>query len=157
MRLSGFLSNPKADLSLSVNDHIKHILKDHALRSTQSRADVVSIFLNRSIAIAHSDIESALDGKYDRVTIYRTLKSFLDKGLIHKVLDDTGVMHYALCDDACTTTGHHHDHIHFKCKNCGETTCLDHVQIPDVKLPKGFSFKEANYLISGICKQCNTD
>jgi len=138
-----------------VNDQVKHILKDHALRLTPSRADVVSIFMDRSVAIAHGDIESELDGKYDRVTIYRTLKSFLDKGLIHKVLDDTGVMHYALCDDACSSTGHHHDHVHFKCNNCGETTCIDGLQIPDVKLPKGFSAKEANYLISGVCKKCN--
>lgn len=137
-----------------MDDRIKTILKDHSLRLTQSRADVISIFLNRSFAIAHSDIENEIDGKYDRVTIYRTLKSFLDNGLIHKVLDDTGIMHYALCDDACSTADHHHDHIHFKCTRCSETTCLDHVQIPRVQLPKGFKFEEGNYLISGVCDKC---
>lgn len=138
-----------------MSEQIKSILKDHTLRHTQSRADIVSIFLNKSVAIAHSDIESAVDGKYDRVTIYRTLKSFLDKGLIHKVLDDSGIMHYALCDEACNSHAHHHDHIHFKCHVCEETTCLDHVQIPEVALPKGFKFEEGNYLISGVCDKCS--
>jgi len=125
------------------------------LRHTQGRADIISVFLNKNVAISHSDIEAEMDSQYDRVTIYRTLKSFLEKGLIHKVLDDTGTMHYALCDDACSEVEHQHDHIHFKCNNCGETTCLENVHIPKVSLPNGFSYEESNYLITGTCDKCN--
>jgi Fur family transcriptional regulator, ferric uptake regulator len=138
-----------------VNTQIKQILKDHSLRHTQGRADIISVFLNKNVAISHSDIEAEMDSQYDRVTIYRTLKSFLEKGLIHKVLDDTGTMHYALCDDACSEVEHQHDHIHFKCNNCGETTCLENVHIPKVSLPNGFSYEESNYLITGTCDKCN--
>lgn len=138
-----------------MSSQIKQILKDHSLRHTQGRADIISVFLNKNVAISHSDIESEMDSQYDRVTIYRTLKSFLEKGLIHKVLDDTGTMHYALCDDACSEVAHRHDHIHFKCNDCGETTCLENVHIPEVKLPKGFSYGESNYLITGTCNKCN--
>ena len=137
-----------------MDNQIKRLLKDHNLRLTQSRADVISVFLNKGIAISHSDIELEIYGQYDRVTIYRTLKSFLDKGLIHKVLDDTGVIHYALCQEACSQ-GHHDDnHVHFKCENCGETTCLDHVHIPEVNLPVGFVPKESNFLVGGVCPKC---
>nr|WP_276559845.1 transcriptional repressor [Roseivirga pacifica] len=125
------------------------------MRHTQGRADIISVFLNKNVAISHSDIEAEMDSQYDRVTIYRTLKSFLEKGLIHKVLDDTGTMHYALCDDACSEVEHQHDHIHFKCNNCGETTCLENVHIPKVSLPSGFSYEESNYLITGTCDKCN--
>lgn len=138
-----------------MNTQIKQILKDHSLRHTQGRADIISVFLNKNVAISHSDIEAEMDSQYDRVTIYRTLKSFLEKGLIHKVLDNTGTMHYALCDDACSEVEHQHDHIHFKCNNCGETTCLENVHIPKVSLPNGFSYEESNYLITGTCDKCN--
>ena len=104
-----------------MENEVKSLLKDHSLRLTQGRADVISIFLKKDIAISHSDIESEIDGQYDRVTIYRTLKSFLDKGLIHKVLDDSGVIHYALCNDACSEQYHSDNHIHFKCEVCSET------------------------------------
>lgn len=134
---------------------IKDLLKDHSLRLTQGRADVISIFLNRNVAISHGDIESDVDGKYDRVTIYRTLKSFLEKGLIHKVLDDAGATRYALCSDNCSEVNHQHNHIHFKCQVCDETTCLDHVNIPDVTLPNGFQMAESNYLITGTCNKCS--
>lgn len=138
-----------------MNAQVKELLKEHSLRLTQGRADVISIFLNRSVAISHGDIESDVDGKYDRVTIYRTLKSFLEKGLIHKVLDDSGATRYALCNDNCSEINHQHNHIHFKCQVCDETTCLDHVNIPDVTLPSGFKLAESNYLITGTCDKCS--
>ncbi len=140
---------------MTVESQIKKILKDHSLRLTQGRMDVVSVFLSKDFAVSHSDIESEVENQYDRVTIYRTLKSFLDRGLIHKVLDDNGTTRYALCAEACANGDHHHNHIHFKCMTCGQTSCLEHVDIPDVKLPKGFAPKESNYLISGICDRCN--
>ena len=138
-----------------MDSHTKQLLKDHSLRLTQSRSDIISIFLKRSVAISHGDIELAMDGKYDRVTIYRTLKSFLESGLIHKVLDDNGGARYALCNDACAGGDHKHDHIHFKCSSCEETTCLD-IYIPEVSLPNGFTAKESNYLITGVCNNCST-
>lgn len=138
-----------------MNAQVKQLLKDHSLRLTQGRADVISVFLNRNIAISHGDIEADVDGKYDRVTIYRTLKSFLEKGLIHKVLDDAGATRYALCSDNCSEINHQHNHIHFKCQVCDETTCLEHVNIPDVTLPQGFRMADSNYLITGTCDKCS--
>ena len=138
-----------------MNSDVRQLLKDHSLRLTQSRADIVGYFLSRNVAISHGDIETTMDGKYDRVTIYRTLKSFLESGMINKVLDDNGITKYALCADACTDGHHHHEHIHFKCSNCEQTFCLDSVEIPQVQLPKGFQLKESNFLMTGVCDKCN--
>ncbi len=137
-----------------MDSDVRQLLKDHSLRLTNSRADIVDVFLQKKVAISHGDIESTMDGKYDRVTIYRTLKSFLESGLIHKVLDDSGTTRYALCDDACADGHHHHNHVHFKCSNCEETTCLDGVHIPKVKLPDGFEVEESNFLLTGVCSKC---
>jgi len=137
-----------------VEKHIKELLKNHDLRLTLGRADVIGVFLNNEVAISHSDIESAVDGKYDRVTIYRTLKSFLGKGLIHKILEDKGGVRYALCADECSGGSHQHNHIHFKCHKCEQTTCLEHVEIPSVKLPRGFLAAESNFLVTGTCDKC---
>ncbi|MFT6826886.1 MAG: Fur family ferric uptake transcriptional regulator [Roseivirga sp.] len=138
-----------------MEEHVKTLLKDHDLRLTQGRADVIEVFLNNNIAISHADIESAVDGNYDRVTIYRTLKSFLDRGVIHKILDDKGGIRYALCAEECHDGDHQHNHIHFKCNTCEQTTCLEHVEIPSVKLPRSFTAEESNFLITGICDKCN--
>ena len=130
-------------------------LKAFKLRHTNGREEVLDLFLSAGHALAHNDVESGLGPDHDRVTIYRTLRTFLDKGLLHKVLDDEGGTKYALCRETCADGHHHHDHVHFKCENCGQTTCLDHVSIPPVVLPEGYSRKETNLLIQGVCRGCS--
>lgn len=130
------------------------LLKDFKLRSTPNRQEILHLFLEKNYALSHGDIEKEIDNSLDRVTVYRTLKTFLDKGLIHKVLDDEGSLKYALCNEACTTVEHHHDHVHFKCTKCGQTYCLN-IDVPPVKLPKGYRASAVNLLIQGICERCS--
>ncbi|MFY7829254.1 MAG: Fur family transcriptional regulator [Flectobacillus sp.] len=136
---------------------IKSTLKAYSLRQTECREEILDIFLTKAYALAHADVETQMSEKFDRVTVYRTLKTFLDKGLIHKVLDDEGGIKYALCKDNCHSEDHthHHDHVHFKCTKCGLTTCLDHVTIPPIALPEGYQRVETNLLVQGVCKTCN--
>lgn len=129
------------------------LLKTFRLRSTPSRQEILYLFLKRNYALSHGDIEKEINNALDRVTVYRTLKTFLDKGLVHKVLDDEGSLKYALCNEACSVAGHHHDHVHFKCTRCGQTNCLN-IEVPTVKLPKGYKADEMNLLIQGICERC---
>ncbi len=130
------------------------ILKNFNLRSTATRQQIVRLFLKKNHALSHGDIEKEITDVLDRVTVYRTLKTFLDKGLIHKVLDDEGSLKYALCNEACTITGHHHDHVHFKCEACGQTNCLN-IDVPSIKLPKGYKANAVNLLVQGICERCS--
>lgn len=130
------------------------LLKDFRLRSTPSRQEILHLFLQKDYALSHSDIEKEISNELDRVTVYRTLRTFLDRGLIHKVLDDEGGMKYALCNEACSSTNHHHNHVHFKCTECGQTSCLS-IEIPHVKLPRGYKPKEVNLLIQGVCENCS--
>src|SRR5688572_21922597 len=129
------------------------LLKGFKLRSTPNRQEILHLFLKKNHALSHGDIEKEIDNSLDRVTVYRTLKTFLDKGLIHKVLDDEGGLKYALCNDACTSSAHRHEHVHFKCIKCGQTSCLN-IEIPAVKLPKGYKARELNLLIQGTCESC---
>ncbi len=133
------------------------ILQDHKLRITSCRQEVLKTFLSRDSALAHADLEDVLKDDFDRVTLYRTLKTFLEKDLIHKVLDDSGATKYALCSHSPDHKDHHHDHehIHFKCEKCGKTMCLEDSTLPKIELPEGFINKEISLLVQGICDKCN--
>ncbi|WNJ20822.1 Fur family transcriptional regulator [Pontibacter sp. G13] len=135
-------------------EDLRQFLKHHALRFTPSRADMLQVLMQHSNAMSQREIESAMKGPCDRVTIYRNLSSFLDKGIIHKVLDNEGVMKYAICSPQCSDGSHHHDHVHFKCLQCGDTTCVDEVKIPAVALPEGYQLQEVNMLLQGLCPKC---
>lgn len=105
--------------------------------------------------MSERELEKLLNNQCDRVTIYRTLHTFLEKGLVHKVLDGQGSTKYALCHHDCSAEGeHHHDHVHFRCTHCEETTCLEHVSIPHVNLPQGYQAAEVNLLFEGLCPKC---
>lgn len=143
-----------------MSSHIQHstnapnLLKSHGLRVTEGRVEILSYFLNDNHALSHTYLEEKCKKSQDRVTIYRALYAFLEKGLIHKVLDEGGAAKYALCS-TCSDTVHHHDHVHFKCDTCGQTYCLDTVQVPKLVLPQGYKIKETGILIQGVCDKCS--
>jgi Fur family ferric uptake transcriptional regulator len=137
-----------------MNMQIDEILKTNNLSVTDSRKKILGLFLSSQGALAHADIERNAGEKFDRVTVYRTLQVFVDKGIIHTIPTPDNSIKYALCKDECSE-GHHHDHhIHFQCKECGNTYCLDEVTTPDIKLPKGYAPEQIEVVISGVCKNC---
>jgi Fur family ferric uptake transcriptional regulator len=132
----------------------KDILKKNRLSVTASREKILNLFLDQTGALAHGDIEKRAGEKFDRVTIYRTLQAFVEKGIIHTIPTADNSILYALCKDDCEE-GHHHDHhVHFICRQCQHTYCLDNVVTPDIKLPAGYSAKQIEVVVEGICKQC---
>lgn len=132
------------------------LLLKAALRQTAIRAATLDLFLASPYALTHSHLEERLRGEYDRVTIYRTLKTFEEKGIIHRVADDSDSIRYALCNEAHCHHDHKHadHHVHFKCERCGNTFCLDHVEVPHVNLPKGYTANDFQFLVIGVCKNC---
>ena len=133
---------------------IDKILKRNQLSVTGSRKKILELFLKNNGALAHSDIEKKTGERFDRVTVYRTLQSFLEKGIIHTIPTPDNSIRYALCKDDCTK-GHHHDnHVHFVCGKCHTTICLPDVTVPEVKLPSGFWPIDAQMIVSGLCLDC---
>ena len=133
---------------------IDHILKRNQLSIADSRKKILDLFFQNNGALEHADIEKKTGEKFDRVTIYRTLQSFLEKGIIHTIPTADNSVRYALCKDDCSQ-GHHHDnHVHFICNECNNTICLEDVTIPDVKLPRGFQPTDFQMIVSGICTKC---
>ena len=133
---------------------VEKILKKNHLSVTGSRQKIMQLFLNSDGALAHADIEKKTGESFDRVTVYRTLQSFVEKGIIHLIPTRDNSIKYALCKDDCEA-GHHHDnHVHFICDECHKTICLDDVTVPEVKLPKGFTPQHAEMVVNGVCEDC---
>jgi Fur family ferric uptake transcriptional regulator len=133
---------------------IPDILRKNKLSITDGRKKILELFLNSEGALAHADIEKFTGESFDRVTVYRTLQTFVDKGIIHHIPTTDNSILYALCKDNCEA-GHHHDnHVHFICGECNKTICLEDVVVPQVKLPTGFTPKQAEMVVTGVCGDC---
>ena len=133
---------------------VDQILKKNQLSVTGSRKKILGLFLNNEGALAHADIERKAGEKFDRVTVYRTLQVFVEKGIIHSIPTADNSIRYALCKEDCAN-GHHHDnHIHFICSICEKAICMESVTVPQVMLPYGFTPKHYDMVVTGICKDC---
>lgn len=133
---------------------INDILKKSNLSVTASREKILGLFLDEKGALAHGDIEKKAGEKFDRVTVYRTLQAFVEKGIIHAIPTADNSVRYALCKDNCSE-GHHHDHhVHFVCNTCHVTYCLDNVVTPQLKLPEGYVSQHIEVVAEGVCQSC---
>lgn len=133
------------------------ILVENGLRKTVMRQGILEIFLDSDIAVSQQHIETSLVKQFnrvDRITVYRTLKTFEQKGIIHKAIDGTHTPKYALCADDCTEHAHHDTHAHFHCDDCGKTYCIDEVEAPKTKAPKGFKVNSTHLVMNGLCEDC---
>jgi Fur family ferric uptake transcriptional regulator len=140
--------------SKSIEATIAVLLRKNGMSITDSRRKILSLFLQHKDALTHGDIEKKAGEKFDRVTIYRTLQTFVEKGVIHSIPTADNSVKYALCKE-CGDGHHHDDHVHFVCSNCSITICLDDIISPSIELPKGFTVHNVQVVMNGVCEECN--
>lgn len=137
---------------MSSFDVLEKELKAKNINPTAMRLLVLKFLKKQQEAVTLSDIEASFE-QSDRVTIYRTLKTFESKGVIHSIVSNN-VTQYALCSPECDERNHHDAHLHFLCKVCHKTICLTQVSIPQIEIPKGFKLDEIEMMAKGICNAC---
>jgi len=134
--------------------NLEEILVKNKVRPTAMRMLVLQFLLENKSVVSLTDIENYFDNS-DRTTLFRTMKTYVENGIVHKIDDGTGVTKYALCEDNCNCEIDTDLHVHFHCNMCKETVCLPKHKIPSINLPKGFISEEINLVVKGICDKCN--
>jgi Fur family ferric uptake transcriptional regulator len=132
---------------------IEELLESKGVRITAMRLLISKFLAGKKVAVTLSDIENAF-AKADRTTLYRTLKTFEEKAIVHQIDDGTGITKYAMCEEGCNCEMEQDLHLHFHCNNCGETVCLTEHKIPQIKVPDGFVSENVNLVVKGICDKC---
>lgn len=138
-----------------MNTEIEQLLEAKNINPTAMRLLVLDFLLQQSASVSLTDLEKAMHPA-DRITLYRTLKTFQEKGLVHSIDDGTGSSKYALCKNQCDDQHHDDLHVHFYCNICNETFCLQKSVIPHISLPTQFQVQEMSLLVKGICNNCSS-
>ena len=134
-------------------EKVNKVLDQKTIRITPMRQLLLEYYVEKNTVLGMSELEKAFP-KSDRITIYRTLKTFEEKGIIHGINNGTGEVKYALCDEHCTPIHHIDQHPHFQCEQCKRVTCIDSLVIPKMELPQGYLSKEITMMIKGVCPDC---
>ena len=137
-----------------MNTKIEYLLERNNIRVTAMRLLIYKYLAEKKVAVSLSDVEQNFE-KSDRTTLYRTLKTFEEKGVVHQIDDGSGISKYALCEQGCHCEIETDLHLHFHCTNCNETVCLTDYKIPKITVPKGFVSENVNLVVKGVCDKCS--
>jgi|SaaInl85LU_5_DNA_1037374.scaffolds.fasta_scaffold00697_2 Fur family transcriptional regulator, ferric uptake regulator len=131
---------------------MESILKRKNISETPFRKSVLGIINSSDSAVSVSQIENGL-GDFNRVTLYRTIKTFLERGIIHSISIAGEDLRYAMCEATCQRDNHIHNHLHLQCSQCNSVYCVD--------LPANSFINKSNHLIEsfevhakGVCVAC---
>ena len=146
MKYKGVIMKPDLDLQA------RNMLKAAKLYCTKVRIAILKVLMRTDKPLSQGQIAQRLGKKhFDKVTIYRTLKSLLKVGLVHKAFMEKRACHFELAHN-CTER---QCHPHFTCTNCGGTHCLTEILLPMAKSPhKGFVIYRQQVRLEGLCPAC---
>lgn len=134
-----------------MRNEIENKLMNKNTKPTSMRILVYDFLDSQKVALSLSEIENQFENA-DRITIYRTLKTFEEKGIVHSI-QENNTTKYRLCDDDCNENTHSDRHLHFYCKICKQTTCKENVTFADHP-NLGFRIDEVRLFAKGICENC---
>ncbi len=138
-----------------MNEGLDNKMEFRHIRPTAMRAIVLKLMMEKTAATSLPELENELETA-DKATLYRTLKTFEQNKLIHRINDGSGTLKYALCKDSCDCDVED-QHIHFHCTKCNGTFCLNDISMPKIILPTGFSLTGIDTVVNGVCSNCNND
>lgn len=136
---------------VAVEMDIQKLLHAHELPETAIRKQVIRCLWGGGVALTQKELEERLPDNTDRVTLYRTLKLFLKKGIVHKIVVDDQTRKYKLAGRFRKS-----DHAHFYCIHCNTLLCMPHLDVDMSLLPPGFQFQSARLVVEGICDHCTS-
>lgn len=131
---------------------VRALLKAHGLRATRPRLAVVQALSESSEPLSCTEvIKASGDEHLTLATVYRNLVRLREEGVARVVSKAHGLDHYALAEASRV-----HEHPHFECVDCGETTCLPSEVSPalDVAGEWGESLRAATLHFHGTCPSC---
>ncbi|GAA4432467.1 transcriptional repressor [Ravibacter arvi] len=130
----------------------EEILQLRGIAPTAMRLLVLDELKKADTAISLADLETSME-RADKVTIYRTLKTFEKHKLVHSIDDGSGSVKYALCAAECECRPQD-VHAHFHCNHCNGTYCLTEYHLPQIQLPEKFLLKGISMVFNGLCDRC---
>lgn len=139
-----------------MNSDIIKILDDNAVKPTPMRMLVLEQMVVQQRNLSLTEIENLLYPA-DRITIYRTLQTFVKNGIAHAIDTANNGAVYALCHDGCKLDAHIDQHPHFVCKNCKRITCCTDFSYSFKQKPNSpvYKIQKVEMSIKGLCPDCS--
>ncbi len=140
-------------MRIETKEKINKILDSARLKRTGPRKAIIEVLLQIKRPQTAEEILAATGKtRINKVTIYRTLDSMIEAGLVHRAFISEEKCHYELADKC----SEHQCHPHFVCTDCGKTSCMHDVSVSmATSAPAGFVIQRQQVRLQGLCPKCN--
>lgn len=130
-----------------------YIMEHAGVKPTSNRLIVLRTLLRSKSPLSLVEIESLID-TLERSSILRVLNLFHTHDIVHSIEDGRGITKYEVCHgEHCCSVDDMHPH--FYCESCNSVYCFEELHIPDIKIPDSFKVKSVNFMLKGLCPNCN--
>ncbi|MDR1481026.1 MAG: transcriptional repressor [Synergistaceae bacterium] len=130
------------------------MLKAASLKVTPLRIKVLDRLMIGAQPLSHAEIQVMLPD-IDRVTLYRTLSTFVDADIAHQVQGLDGMWRF--CAHVRDGSGCPGNHAHFLCLSCGIMVCLTDQAMPRINVPEGCIVSGKQMVVYGKCRNCSEE
>ena len=127
-------------------------LRVAGLRRTPARVAVLERIDALARPVSHAELQAEI-ANVDDITLYRTLATLVDAGLVHRVHGTDGVWRYCPQPEREGCPG---NHVHFLCTACGSMRCLVDQPMPRVTVPRGARVHGRHFVVHGCCARCRS-
>jgi Fe2+ or Zn2+ uptake regulation protein len=133
-------------------DDLRNILRKSGHKATPSRLAILEVFKKNKNPLSAQEIINSLPSDTDQTTVYRTLNSLKEKGVIKQIDLRHNHAHYEIADV--------NDHHHLICLRCGKIEDVTHHGVEAMENTvlhgsKHFAEIKTHTLeFYGICKTC---
>ena len=131
-----------------MTEESRTILTKHHIHITKTRIVVLESFLQSTEPLTRKDFYTGSIHELNRISIFRTLKLFLDKKIIYRVHTTDRTSRYLLRKSATSV------HSNFICRVCKKVLPLNTIDLPEVELPEDFTQQNIEIIIEGLCNTC---
>lgn len=150
---SGPVAGAEKRAAVSDLERARSDIRAAGFRATPARIATLLEVRNNPSPMTHAELAErlAVNG-FDKATAFRNLNDLAQGGLLRRTELGDHVWRFEAIDPA---DDHDQGHPHFVCVDCGQVTCLDHMQLDIDSRRRGKSFGEVTeILLRGHCGHC---
>lgn len=131
------------------------LLKQHGLRLTRQRREIVDTFLATEGYLSPEEVYSEISRRgipMDVSTVYRNMKTLVDGHILRRVDVSGAIARYELI---CKADQHHH---YLVCESCGRAVGFQDCSVGEIEENLArrtkFQIKGHHLQVTGICPEC---
>ena len=128
----------------------QNLLKENNLSVTQARIEILRVLDEQKKPCTIDEVQQSLVISVNNSTLYRSLKTMVDKGIIYQTDFREGVAYFEY-------QGEHHHH-HITCTSCKSQSSIDACvasMFPSLEKETSFTITNHIFELFGLCENCS--